>query len=431
MNLVVLNLLAAVEEGDIINLRSVSFESKRTNGEEGGGQAVDTDDHVLPEWGFRAGPRKHIWFNPEAVSAAVVTTGGVCPGINVVVHNIVKMLHTYGVPEDQVLGIQYGFKGLLDRSLSPVLLTSDFIQGIQNEGGSILGTSRQSGNVEAIVKRLKLWELDMLFVVGGRDGNKMVAEIERECKQQGLDCAVVGVPKSMDNSILIVDRSFGFDSAVSEAQQALATAKVEATSARNGIGLVKLMGMQSGFVAMAASMASGVVDVCLIPEVPFAMENVCRHVEKLLEEKQHCVICLADGAVDSALDAEMVDSDEDDIGLFIKRYLHNYFEGDVDIKYIDPTYMIRAGPVTNIDKVYCKVLGQAAVDTAFSGITGVTVGMVNNDYVLLPASEVSRDVRKVNPDGRRWNRVKLALRQPDFIDDVEFSCEEDSCDIAD
>ncbi|KAG1663293.1 hypothetical protein FOA52_006334 [Chlamydomonas sp. UWO 241] len=354
------------------------------------------------------------------VVAAVVTCGGLCPGLNDVVQNIVYTLHDYGVPEDNVLGIKYGLRGFYERSDKPITLTPKLVNGIHLKGGTMLGTSRGGANVSEIVKRIDLWGLTMVFVIGGNGGNAAAHAIAQECEVQGVVCAVIGVPKSIDNDILLVDRCFGFETAVEEAQRALLAAKVEARSAHHGLGLVKLMGRQSGFIAMQASMASGVVDVCLIPEIPFSMEKLCQYIEKVFERQGHCVVCVAEGAGQTEHAKETDASGNPiltEIGMVLRSEFKKFFKAankPADIKYIDPTYMIRAIPTTANDRVYCKVLGQQAVHAAFAGFSDCTSAMVNTHYVYLPIETIIQAPRRVNPRGRRWNRLVTAIRQPDL-----------------
>ncbi|KIZ01731.1 hypothetical protein MNEG_6227 [Monoraphidium neglectum] len=227
----------------------------------------------LPPWSIRAGARDTIYHDPKHTTAAIVTCGGLCPGLNDVVAGLVNKLTDYGVPEGNILGIRYGFRGFYDKTHKPIVLTKKSVDGIQLQGGTILGTSRGGANIKEIVKRIDMWGVDMLFVVGGNGGNAGASAIQQKCAESDVACNVIGIPKSIDNDILLIDKCFGFDTAVEEAQRALLAAKVEASSARNGIGLVKLMGRQSGFIAVQASMASGVVDAVLIPEVQFKLDG--------------------------------------------------------------------------------------------------------------------------------------------------------------
>jgi len=350
----------------------------------------------------------------------LATCGGLCPGLNDVIQNIVYTLDDYGVPEDQIFGIKYGLRGFLDRHAKPIQLGRSKVDGIQLKGGTVLGTSRGNAKIKDIVDRLRLWGVNMLFVIGGNGGNAAAHAIARECIARDVVCNVVGVPKSIDNDIQLIDRCFGFDTAVEEAQRSLICARVEARSAA-GISIVKLMGRQSGFIAMNASMASGVVDVCLIPEVPFTMPRFLTHVRSILSAKDYCVVCIAEGAGQDILthgDGAATDASGNpilqDTGIYLRDILRKEFKG-VDIKYIDPSYMIRSIPTITTDRIYCKVLGQGAVHGAFAGFTDFTVGLVNTHYVFLPTTTIIASARTVDPKGRQWNRLKTAINQPDLV----------------
>lgn len=412
-----------IGDRDKVRLHTVEYASEGSAGAfcaDGiiGGDGEDTC-LLLPEWSLRAGPRKTIYHNPQDVTAAIVTCGGLCPGLNDVVQNIVYTLVNYGVPQDNILGIKYGLRGFYERDGKPITLTPQLVNGIHLKGGTVLGTSRGGANVKEIVRRIDLWGLNMVFVVGGNGGNAAAHAISDECLAQGVVCNVVGVPKSIDNDILLVDRCFGFETAVEEAQRALMAAKVEASSACNGLGLVKLMGRQSGFITMQSSLSSGVVDICLIPEIQFSIPKLCAYVAEVMKRQGHCVICLAEGAGQDILNADDTPTTDasgnpilQDIGLHLRGELKRYFKGEADIKYIDPTYMIRAIPTISNDRVYCTVLGQSAVHAAFAGFTDCTVAMVNTHYVMLPIQTIIQAPRKVNPKGRRWNRLLTAINQP-------------------
>ena len=309
--------------------------------------------------------------------------------------------------------------------VKPVTLTRRAVDGIHLKGGTVLGTSRGGANIKEIVRRIDLWGLDMVFVVGGNGGNAAANAIAAEVARQDVRCVVAGVPKSIDNDILLIDKCFGFDTAVEEAQRALLAAKVEAASGCRGLGIVKLMGRNSGFIAMQASMASGVVDVCLIPEIRFEMDKLLAHVGGILDRKGHCVVCVAEGAGQDlfsrgpgggATDASG-NAILDDIGTYLRDAFKAHFKAAgsaADVKYIDPSYIIRSIPTTSNDRIYCKVLGQGAVHGAFAGFTAFTTGLVNTHYVYLPIETIIAAPRKVNPTGRRWNRLKTAISQPDL-----------------
>lgn len=424
-----------VSDDDRISLSAIKFASAESAGAKcitsiEGEEAINTWMEAsmeqlcvpLPPWAIRAGARETIYFDPKQVSAAIVTCGGLCPGLNDVVQGLVNKLYDYGVPEGQVLGIKYGFKGFYSKTVRPVPMTRRSVEGVHLEGGTMLGTSRGGADMRQIVKQIDLWGIDMVFVVGGNGGNAGAAALQQELGKCNVDCVVIGVPKSIDNDILLIDKTFGFDTAVEEAQRALLAAKVEASSAYQGIGLVKLMGRQSGFIAMQASMASGVVDICLIPEVHFELHGergMFAYLEKVLSEKGHAVVCVAEGAGQDVLASGDLRTDASgnpilkDVGPWLKNEIKNAFKS-ADVKYIDPSYLIRSIPTTSGDRIYCKVLAHNAVHAAFGGYTGVTVGLVNTHYTYLPIPTVIQAPRRVDPAGKTWNRLRASIGQPTF-----------------
>lgn len=414
------------------NIQGIQLQRIHANG-----RVIQRECIRLPPFAIRAGPRNTVYFDPATVNAAILTVGGICPGMNDVIQNMVKRLTDYGVPDGNILGVRYGFQGMQDKHHAPLVLTRGITDGIHLTGGSMLGASpaHERQEMSQVLKRLEMWGINMLFIIGGEGGIRVAQDIASYCQENQLKCAVVGVPKSIDNDFMLIDKSFGFDTTVEEAQRALLAAKVEASSARKGIGLVKLMGRRSGFTAMQASLASGVVDVCLIPEVPFELEGprgLLRYVQGLLERNGHAVICVAEGAGQDLIpdDAHNYSSfyhhhlDEagnpvlGNIGSFLKKQLKAAIP-DADIKYIDPTYMIRAIPASAGDSIYCKTLATHAVDAAFSGYTSVAVGQVNSHFVFLPMSILTRSLRTVDPFGKMWNRLRASIGQPNFVNSAE------------
>ncbi|CAI5494676.1 unnamed protein product [Closterium sp. Naga37s-1] len=383
----------------------------------------EEDCHFVQHWLVRAGARPRIYFKPQDVRAAVVTCGGLCPGLNDVIRQVVMTLNTYGVGD--IRGIKYGFRGFFDSSLH-IPLNRAVVDNIHLMGGSFLGVSRGGSDSLDIVDSIQKEGINMLFVIGGNGTHAGALAIHKECYKRGMKVAVVGVPKTIDNDILLLDQTFGFDTAVEEAQRALHAAYVEASSAYRGIGIVKLMGRQSGFIAMHSSLASGQVDMALIPEVPFCLEGpngVLQHLEYLLDRQGHAIICVAEGAGQDLVQGEGgTDASGNpilsDIGVFLLKQVRRHFKSigrPADVKYIDPTYMIRACRANASDSVMCAVLGQNAVHGAFAGYSGITVGLVNSHYAYIPIPEVIRHARPVDPNGRMWHRCLTATGQPDFI----------------
>ena len=360
-----------VSDDDRVMLQALAFGSQESAGATCvNGMSVDDVCIPLPQWGLRSGPRETIYFDPAKVKVAIVTCGGLCPGLNDVVHGLVMTLfNEYGLSKGQVLGIMYGFRGFYEGTSEPIELCPSTVQGIQLMGGTILGTTRGGSDTGKIVDAIKEKEIDMVFVIGGNGGNAGANAIHEECVRREMYVSVVGVPKSIDNDILLIDKCFGFDTAVEESQRAIAAAYVEARSAYNGIGIVKLMGRQSGFIAAVASLSYQEVDLCLIPEVPFTMhgpDGVIEYAEKVLKKKGHMVIVVAEGAGQDILSEQSgIGTDASgnpllsDIGPWLKANIKSGLkERNVssDIKYIDPSYMIRGVPSNPADRIMCLVL---------------------------------------------------------------------------
>lgn len=387
--------------------------------DENGGRLCNTCEFE-PEFCIRAGPRSEIFFKPKEVHAAIVNCGGLCPGINDVIRSVVNTLEV-GYDVKKISGIRYGFGGFWKDGVETMKLNRKAVRNIQTKGGSIVGCGRGGGDVPKIVDAIEKQGMNMIFVIGGNGSHAGANAISKECAKRGLKVSVVGIPKTIDNDILHIDKTFGFDTAVEEAQKAIKAAATEAKSALNGIGVVKLMGRQSGFIAMNASLANGDVDVCLIPEVDFAMEGpngVVNHVKNLIASQGHALIVLAEGAgQEYVTGAGGTDAGGNpilgDIGPWFCKRLKA--EMSCDVKYIDPTYMVRGCAANAHDSIYCAVLGQNAVHGAFAGFTGISIGVVNTHAVFLPIERLIEKERLVDPDGRNWHRLLTATGQPDFV----------------
>ncbi|KAJ0981333.1 hypothetical protein J5N97_009588 [Dioscorea zingiberensis] len=408
-----------INNNDRVLLKVIKYSSPTSAGAE----CVDGDCSWVEQWVHRAGPREKIYFRPQEVNAAIVTCGGLCPGLNDVIRQIVITLDMYGVK--RITGLPFGYRGF-SKDVPEIELSRTVVQNIHLEGGSLLGVSRGGPNVRDIVDSMQERGINMLFVLGGNGTHAGANAIHEECHKRRMKVVVVGVPKTIDNDILLMDKTFGFDTAVEEAQRAINSAYIEARSAYHGIGIVKLMGRSSGFIAMHASLASGQVDVCLIPEVPFNLHGhngVLRHLRHLLETNRSAVICVAEGAGQNLIEkTNAADASGNivlgDIGFHIQQETKKYFKDigiAADVKYIDPTYMIRACRANASDGILCTVLGQNAVHGAFAGYSGITVGICNTHYVYFPIPEVISYPRQVDPNSRMWHRCLTSTGQPDFI----------------
>ncbi len=372
-----------------------------------------------------AGPRRKIFFDPARTRAAIVTCGGLCPGINNVIRGIVlELYHSYGVKS--VYGVRYGFEGLIPRfGHGFMTLTPDLVENLHLEGGTLLGSSRGNQNIEEMVDTLEANYISMLFTIGG-DGTLRGAEaIYQEIRKRNLDIAVVGVPKTIDNDICWVDRTFGFETSVSTATPVLYTAHAEAKGARNGIGLVKVMGRDSGFIAATTAIASNVVNYVLIPEVPFRLHGaggLLEHLHRRLAAKKHAVILAAEGAGQeyfenlNEFDASG-NKKKGDIGTYLRDEITKYFkekEFHINLKYIDPSYIIRSVPASPDDAVFCIMLAQNAVHGAMSGRSGFLVGRWNKFFTFIPLKLATQARKKVDPRGYFWTIVKETTGQEDF-----------------
>jgi 6-phosphofructokinase 1 len=377
-----------------------------------------------------AGPRDRIFFDPATLRVGIVTCGGLCPGINNVVRGLVlELTHAYGVQE--IFGFRYGFEGIIERfGHEPLRLGPSLVGSVHHQGGTILGTSRGSQDPGEMVDQLEKMGLGALFVIGGdgtlRGATKLVAEIER----RKLAISVVGIPKTIDNDIHFIDRSFGFESAAAAAAEAIRSAHVEATGANNGIGLLKVMGRHSGFIACHAALACPEANFVLIPEVPLHLEGengFLRHLERRLEQRAHAVIVVAEGAgqelcaAGSPVGGAAAATDASgntrlkDIGLVLRERIVQHFAGrgvDITLKYIDPSYQIRSVPASPSDSVYCWNMARNAVHAAMAGNTEMLVGRWHGRFVHVPFPLATRFRKQVDLDDDLWMSVIESTGQP-------------------
>lgn len=369
-----------------------------------------------------AGPRNRVFFDASKARAGIVTCGGLCPGLNNVIRGLVlELWFGYGVK--RITGFRYGYEGVIARGRTPEPLTPETVSRIHHQGGTILGSSRGSQDAASVVNSLEALGIDMLFVIGGdgtiRGAMQIVAEIER----RGLAIGVVGVPKTIDNDIHFIDRSFGFESAYAASVDVIRAARVEATGARDGIGLVKLMGRHSGFVACNAALASTDADLVLIPEVPMHLEGdggVFEYVTRVLDRQGHAVIVVAEGAAQDLLQSEQgADKSGNaklgDVGVYLRDRITQHFKQearDVTLKYIDPSYAIRSVPASPSDSVYCWNMARNAVHAAMAGNTEMLIGRWHGRFVHVPMPLATRSRKQVDPGDEIWTSVIEATGQP-------------------
>ena len=237
-----------------------------------------------------------------------------------------------------------------------------------------------------------------------------------------LPIGVVGVPKTIDNDIHFIDRSFGFESAYSAAVDVIRSARAEAKGARDGIGLVKLMGRHSGFVACNAVVASSGVDLVLIPEVPLVLEGdrgAYAFIERVLDRQGHAVIVVAEGAAQEALTQNGSDKSGNtrlgDVGIYLRDCIVNHFHTrgrDVTLKYIDPSYTIRSVPASPSDSVFCWNMARNAVHAAMAGNTEMIIGRWHGRFVHVPMQLATRGRKQVEVHEDLWMSVIESTGQP-------------------
>ncbi|MCE5244061.1 MAG: ATP-dependent 6-phosphofructokinase [Syntrophobacteraceae bacterium] len=380
----------------------------------------DLQAGVSPPCFEMAGPREKIFFDPSGLRCGIVTCGGLCPGLNDVIRAIVLSLyHHYGVCS--VFGFPYGYEGLSSRfGHEPVELTLEYVARIHDFGGTVLGSSRGPQEVADMVDTLERMRIGILFTIGGDGTLRGGQAIVGEALKRGLQLAVIGVPKTIDNDISYVQRSFGFETAVTEAGAAITSAHTEAIGARNGIGLVKLMGRESGFIAAFSALAYNDVNFCLVPEVPFTLDGFLKELEERLDRKGHAVILAGEGAGQDLMQkTNQKDASGNvrfgDIGNFLRDRINAHFKElgkAINLKYIDPSYTIRSVPANAHDSAFCLLLGQNAVHAGMAGRTNMVVGDWGGAFTHVPIPMAVSRRKKIDPDGWLWNTVLGSTGQP-------------------
>lgn len=371
-----------------------------------------------------AGPREKIYFDPRKVRAGIVTCGGLSPGLNDVIRSLYhELTHAYGVSE--VFGFKWGYKGLLPENDPPVKLSHEYVDDIHKEGGTVLGTSRGPVDIVKAVDHLMNMGINMLFTIGGDGTQRGGNALFQEAKKRGYDLAVVGIPKTIDNDVAYVSRTFGYLTAVEEACQVLDRAHMEARSVENGISLVKLMGRNAGFIAAGATMASQDVNFVLIPELPFKLygENGFLNIlKKRILDRKHALIVVAEGAGQDLLRADNEGTDAsgnpllNDIGIYLRNEILSYFKKQqiqVVMRYIDPSYLIRSNKANAEDSVLCDHFARNAVHAAMAGKTGLVIGYMHDKFIHVPIELLAGKVKSLDTSGFAWRAVLAATGQPE------------------
>ena len=380
-------------------------------------------DKLPPPAFEKAGARKTIFHNPASTRAAIITCGGLCPGLNNVIKGLVNVLEeSYGV--ENIFGIRYGYKGLTSQSKhSPIRLTSPSVDQIHKQGGTILGSSRGNQDPEEMVDQLQATGINILFCIGGDGTLKGAQAIAEAANRRDAKISVIGVPKTIDNDLGFVEKTFGFETSVQIAADIITSAHTEAEGAENGIGIVKLMGRDSGFITATASLANSVVDFCLIPETPFQFDGpdgINQASQTRLAQNNHAVIVVAEGAGQDLFTNKETRTDasgnilKDDIGELLKTKLSTHFSDrniPISIKYLDPSYHIRSVAANASDAVFCYLLAEYAVHAGMSGKTNLVIGYWNNFFTHVPIHLATKERRMVELDSALWRGVVSATQQ--------------------
>ncbi|MBN1525218.1 MAG: ATP-dependent 6-phosphofructokinase [Spirochaetales bacterium] len=386
-------------------------------------EAAIKKNGYLPAF-IKAGPRNTIFFDPSKTRVAIVTCGGLCPGLNNVIRSLVMELY-YRYQVRTIFGMRHGYRGFVSKyALEPVMLTPEAVKGIHEMGGSFIGSSRGPQDIGEIVDCMERMNISILFTIGGDGTLHGAEEIYREVEKRKLPIAVVGIPKTIDNDISYIEKTFGLETAFSVAVEAIRTAHTEAVGYPNGVGLVKLMGRHSGFIAANAALALNEVNFVLIPELPFDLEGpngFFAALKKRLLHRGHAVIVVAEGAGQDLFPEAMQKRDESgnmmlqDIGIFLRDQISAFFKKEnieLSMKYIDPSYLIRSVPANAHDAIYCMQLAQNAVHAGMSGYTGIVVGRWNGEFTLVPLKLANSSRKSLSPEDELWLTVVEATGQP-------------------
>ncbi len=370
-----------------------------------------------------AGPRERLYFDPAVTRAGIVTCGGLCPGLNNVIRSLVLELHHgYGVRE--ILGFRNGYQGLGPlRGGEPITLTPEFVEDIHRDGGTVLNTSRGPVDVSVAVDNLIQRKVDILFVIGGDGTQRGGSAIYQEARRRGHPLAVVGIPKTIDNDVAFVSRTFGYLTAVEEAAKAINGAHNEANSVHNGISLVKIMGRHAGFIAAGATIASQEVNFTLVPEVPFVLEGENGFLEALkhrLNKRAHAVILVSEGAGQHLFSESDKRRDAsgnlkfNDIGQLLRERIEAYFNAEkipFVLRYFDPSYLIRSVPTSAEDAILCDFYARNAVHAAMAGKTGLVIGQQHDIFTHVPIDLLASRKKQLDLNSPAWLGVLASTGQ--------------------
>jgi 6-phosphofructokinase 1 len=371
-----------------------------------------------------AGPREKLFFDGKQTRAGIVTCGGLCPGLNNVIRSLYHELH-YGYGVAEVFGFRGGYSGLDPAcEIEPVRISPQFVEGIHQKGGTVLSSSRGPVDIGRAVENLIVRGINILFTVGGDGTQRGANDLYQEARKRGHALSVVGVPKTIDNDVGFVSRTFGFFSAVEEAARVLSCAHTEACSVLGGIGLVKLMGRHAGFITAGATVACQDVNFALIPEVPFTLEKFLAALKERMRVKSHAVIAVAEGAGQHLLEGDGEGRDASgnvrlkDIGHFLRERIEMFFKAEgrpAVVRYFDPSYQVRSRPANCEDALLCDLFARHAVHAAMSGKTGLVIGFLHERFIHVPIEILAKQTKRLDPKSGWWRSVLATTGQPEQL----------------
>jgi ATP-dependent phosphofructokinase / diphosphate-dependent phosphofructokinase len=327
----------------------------------------------------------------------VLTGGGDCPGLNAVIRAIVRR----GVPEYgySFLGFRDGWRGPLEAVTMPLDIPA--VRGLLPRGGTILGSSRTNpfaieNGVERIRRNLQNLGVDALIAIGGEDTLGVATQLH------DLGVKVVGVPKTIDNDLSGTDYTFGFDTAVNIATDAIDRLHTTAES-HHRVLIVEVMGRHAGWIALHAGMAGG-ANIILIPEVPFDIDQVCRYVEARFRLHYAAIIVVSEGAMPKETDNVVHTGDELDafghvrlggIGEGLAREIKARTGRDARTTVLG--HVQRGGTPTARDRWLATRFGLHAIDAVATGRWGTMTALRGTDIVTVPLSEATKELKVVDP----------------------------------
>jgi 6-phosphofructokinase 1 len=331
------------------------------------------------------------------VRIGVLTGGGDCPGLNAVIRAVVRK--GVGVYGHEFVGFRDGWKGPLENITMPLGIPE--VRGILPRGGTILGSSRTNpfkvdGGIDKITENLRALGVDALIAIGGEDTLGVATKLG------GLGVNVVGVPKTIDNDLNATDYTFGFDTAVNIAMEAIDRLHTTAESHHRAL-IVEVMGRHAGWIALHAGLAGG-ANVILIPELPFSLAKVCAYVESRYKSHYAPILVVAEGATPDGGENATVDKGLDAFGHPRLGGIGEWLAGEIEKRTGKEArttvlgHIQRGGTPSAFDRVLATRFGLHAVDAVHERDFGKMVALRSTDIVRVPLADATTELKVVKPE---------------------------------